>query len=72
MTFASRNIGAARFGLSLLILMLYGACLFVSIYVPVPTENREVFAGLVGGLNMALGGVVGFYLAPGRRGSSGT
>lgn len=69
MTFASRNIGAARFGIALVILALYGAALFVALYTPVPPENREIFAGLVGGLNMALGGVVAHYLTNSRRSS---
>lgn len=67
MTFATRNIGAARFGIAMIILALYGAALFVSIYTPVPPENREIFAGLVGGLNLALGGVISFYLTGARR-----
>lgn len=72
MTFSSRNVGAARFGIAIIILLLYGAALFVAIYTPVPPENREIFAGLVGGLNLALGGVISHYLTgPARRGVNG-
>lgn len=69
MTFATRYIGAAKFGIAIVILLLYGAALFVTIYTPVPASNREIFAGLVGGLNMALGGVVSRYLTVTRRSS---
>lgn len=71
MTFASRNVGAARVGIATLILFMYGMAMAALIAAVIPAENRDAFALLLGGLNTALGGVVGYFFNIGRRSVGG-
>ncbi|OOW67106.1 hypothetical protein Xmar_07815 [Xanthomonas axonopodis pv. martyniicola] len=72
MTFATRNAGAGRIGIAILILFLYGMAMAALVGVSIPQSNRDAFALLLGGLNTALGGVVGYFFnISSRRPSSG-
>lgn len=61
MTWATRNVGAGRIGIAILILFLYGMAMAALVVSAIPEGNRDAFALLLGGLNTALGGVVGFF-----------
>lgn len=71
MSFATRNIGAARAGIAILIIFLVGTAMAVLAAVPLPEQNKDVFIGLVGGLTTALGMVCGYYFNVGGRRSPG-
>lgn len=73
MTFATRNIGAARIGIALIVLMLYGLALAVLINIEVPPANKDVLMMLLGNLGPLLGAIGGYYFnISNRRGSSGS
>ncbi len=61
MTWAERNAGVARVGIAVIILFWYGAAMAMMSWSAIPPENKDVFIVLVGGLNTALGGIVGFF-----------
>lgn len=61
MTWAARNAGVARVGVAVIILFLYGMAMATMAFTAIPVENKDVFIVLVGGLNTALGGVVGYF-----------
>lgn len=67
MTWATRNVGAARAGIAILVLFLYGMTMAMLAYSPLPESNKEVFVVLVGGLSTALGTVVGYFFSVQRR-----
>lgn len=71
MTFATRNVGAARAGIAILILLLIGMGMAAMLAVAVPDGNKDAFLMLIGGLNTAMGGVIQFYFNIGSRRSSG-
>ena len=70
-TFATRNAGAGRIGIAILILFLYGMAMAALVGVSIPQSNRDAFALLLGGLNTALGGVVGYFFNISRRQAGG-
>lgn len=73
MTFASRNIGAARMGIALIVLVLYGVAVAVLVNVEIPASNKDVLMLLLGNLGPLLGGISGHYFMPSnRRGPDGT
>jgi hypothetical protein len=61
MTWATRNQGAARVGIATLVLFLYGMSLATLAVYDIPTGNRDSFAMLIGGLNNAVGMVIGYW-----------
>ena len=61
MTWATRNLGAGRVGIAVIILVMYGVAMTSLALNQIPEGNRDAFALLLGGLNTALGGVVGFF-----------
>lgn len=61
MTWAARNIGSAKVGIAVMILFWYGAAMAMMGWSAIPPENKDVFIVLVGGLNTALGGIVGYF-----------
>lgn len=61
MTWATRNVGAARVGIAVMVLFLYGMSLVALAMIPIPVENKEAFAVGFGGLNAALGMVAQHY-----------
>ncbi|KRG47358.1 hypothetical protein P6166_04585 [Stenotrophomonas sp. HITSZ_GD] len=61
MSWATRNAGAGRIGIAVLILFMYGMAMAALITVAIPDSNRDAFSLLLGGLNTALGGVVGYF-----------
>lgn len=61
MTFATRNVGAARVGIAVMVLFLYGMAMAALAVIVLPDGNRDAFALLLGGLNNALGVVVGYW-----------
>ncbi|TMN18461.1 hypothetical protein [Pseudoxanthomonas sp. X-1] len=61
MSWAGRNAGAGRIGIAVLILFLYGMAMAALTGVTIPENNRDAFSLLLGGLNTALGGVVGYF-----------
>lgn len=63
MTFATRNVGAARAGLAILIVFLNGIIMAAMLAVEVPTENKDILLLLVGGLTNATGVVCAYYFA---------
>lgn len=73
MTFASRNVGAARAGLAILIVFMSGVMMAAMLAVEIPPANKDVLLLLVGGLVNLTGIVGGYYFgANQRRGNSGT
>jgi len=60
MTFATRNIGAARAGLAILIVFTNGVTLAAMLAVDIPEGNKDIVLLLVGGL-VNLTGIVGGY-----------
>lgn len=71
MTFASRNVGAARAGIAIIILLLIGMGMAAMLSVAVPDGNKDAFLMLIGGLNTAMGGIIQFYFNIGSRRSAG-
>ncbi|MGV6491367.1 hypothetical protein ACTUVK_000530 [Stenotrophomonas rhizophila] len=69
MTFATRNIGAARVGIAVLVLTMLGLAMAALVSVAIPAENKDSFSQLVGGLNNATGMVIGYFFGMTRRGS---
>lgn len=64
----TRNVGAARMGIALIVLMLYGLTIAILANVPIPAENKDAFMLLVGTLGPMMGGVVQYYFnIPGRQ-----
>lgn len=61
MSWAEKNAGVARVGIAVMILFLYGMAMATMAFTAIPIENKDVFIVLVGGLNTALGGIVGFF-----------
>lgn len=72
MTFATRNIGAARLGIALIVFVLYAVAVAVLVNAQIPEGNKEVLMLLLGNLGPLLGAIGGHYFMPsGRRGDSG-
>ena len=71
MTFATRNVGAARAGIAILILFLVGMAMAAMFFSSMPESNKDPVLMLIGGLNTALGMVCGYYFNVGSRRSSG-
>lgn len=73
MTFATRNIGAARVGIALIVLVLYGVAVAVLVNVEIPQANKDVLMLLLGNLGPLLGAIGGYYFnISGRRGVNGS
>lgn len=68
MTFATRNICAARVGIAVLVLFLLGMAMAALIAVAIPPENKDSFGMLIGGLNNATGMVIGYFFGMTRKG----
>lgn len=71
MTFSSRNTGAARAGIAILILFLLGMGMAAMLAVAIPDSNKEAFLMVLGGLNTAMGGVIQYYFNINSRGAPG-
>lgn len=67
MTFATRNVGAARVGIAVLVLFLVGMAMAALIAVEIPSANKDSFGMLIGGLNNATGMVIGYFFGLTRR-----
>lgn len=67
MTWATRNVRTARIGVAVMILFLFGMAMAALLFAPVPTENKDAFVMLIGGLNTALGGVCGYFFNVSQR-----
>ena len=67
MTWATRNVGAARAGIATMIMFLIGICMAAMFTVSIPEQNKDAFMMLFGGLNTAMGGIIQFYFTIGRR-----
>ena len=61
MTWATRNAGVSRAGVAILVLFMYGMSMAALAGLSIPDGNRDSFALLLGGLNNALGVVVGYF-----------
>lgn len=73
MTFATRNIGAARVGIALIVLVLYGVAVAVLVNVEIPQANKDVLMLLLGNLGPLLGAIGGYYFnVAGRRSTNGS
>lgn len=73
MTFATRNIGAARMGIALIVFVLYGLAVAVLINAEIPQANKDVLMLLLGNLGPLLGAIGQHYFnAERRRGPSGS
>lgn len=66
MSWGTRNVGAARTGIAVLVLTMYGLSMASLAALAIPEGNRDSFALLLGGLNNALGVVVGYWFNHGR------
>ena len=71
MTWATRNVGAARHGLAILHVFLTGATLAAMLAVTVPEGNKDILLLLVGALVGNSGIIVGYYFGSNRRGTNG-
>lgn len=67
MTFATRNIGAARAGLAILIVFINGAIMAAMLAVQVPEANKDILLLLVGSFANATGIVCGHYFTAARK-----
>jgi ABC-type multidrug transport system permease subunit len=75
MTTATRNVGAARVGIALIVLVLYGVAVAVLVNVQIPAANKDVLMLLLGNLGPLLGAIGGYYFnitAPRRGTTNGT
>jgi hypothetical protein len=72
MTWATRNIGAARAGIAIFVLFLQGIILAALFVVEIPVTNKDIVLLVVGGLTTLSGTIGGYYFGvTTRRGSSG-
>ncbi|HEP1207032.1 hypothetical protein HGQ62_01630 [Stenotrophomonas maltophilia] len=67
MTFATRNVGAARVGIAVLVLFLVGMAMAALVSISIPEANKDSFGMLIGGLNNATGMVIGYFFGMTRR-----
>lgn len=67
MTFATRNAGAARAGIAILILFLIGMAMAGLFAVAIPDSNKDALLMLCGGLSTAMGGIIQYYFNIGGR-----
>jgi hypothetical protein len=73
MTWATRNIGAARAGIAIFVLFLQGIILAALFVVEIPVTNKDIVLLVVGGLTTLSGTIGGYYFGvSSRRGSSGS
>ncbi|HFF6004450.1 TPA: hypothetical protein ACGCGV_000962 [Stenotrophomonas maltophilia] len=70
MTFATRNVGAARVGIAVLVLFLVGMAMAALVSISIPEANKDSFGMLIGGLNNATGMVIGYFFGMTRRPSA--
>lgn len=68
MTFATRNVGAARVGIAVLVLFLVGMAMAALVSISIPEANKDSFGMLIGGLNNATGMVIGYFFGMTRKG----
>lgn len=61
MTWATRNAGAGRVGIAILVMFLYGMSLAALAWIAIPAGNSDAFSLMLGGLSNALGVVVGYF-----------
>ncbi|QIO88476.1 hypothetical protein G9274_002161 [Stenotrophomonas rhizophila] len=61
MTFATRNIGAARIGIALIVLVLYGLAIAILVNIEIPQANKDVLMLLLGNLGPLLGSIGSHY-----------
>jgi len=66
-SWGARNAGSSRTGIAILVLVMYGSAIAIQAYVAVPPGNESGLNQLLGGLNNALGVVVGFFFNVQRR-----
>lgn len=72
MTWATRNIGAARAGIAIFVLFLQGIILAALFVVEIPVTNKDIVLLVVGGLTTLSGTIGGYYFGvTTRRGSGG-
>ncbi|AVO23646.1 hypothetical protein [Xanthomonas phage XPP1] len=64
MTPEPRNIGVARFGIAIFVMLLYGLALAVLMRVETPATNKDVLMLLLGNLGPLLGAIGGHYFTP--------
>lgn len=67
MSFATRNAGTSRTGIAIIVLVMYGTAIAIQAYVAIPAGNESGLNQLLGGLNNALGVVVGYFFNVQRR-----
>ncbi len=67
MSFAARNAGAARAGIAVMVLTLYGLAMAALVAIQVPDGTRDAFSLLLGGLNNGLGMLMGYWFNIQRR-----
>jgi hypothetical protein len=72
MTFATRNVGAARHGLAILHVFLTGITLAAMMVVHIPEGNKDILLLLVGALVGNSGIIIGWYFGSNRRGVNGS
>ncbi len=72
MTWATRNIGAARVGIAIFVLFLQGIAMAALFVVEVPASNKDMILMVIAGLSTLTGAIGGYYFGVStKRGSSG-
>lgn len=72
MTWATRNIGAARAGIAIFVLFLQGVTLAALFAISIPAENKDLILVVITGLCTLSGTIGGYYFGVStRRGSGG-
>lgn len=72
MTWATRNIGAARAGIAIFVLFLQGVTLAALFAIRIPEENKDLILVVITGLCTLSGTIGGYYFGvTNRRGSGG-
>lgn len=61
MTWATRNIGAARAGIAIFVLFLQGIAMAALFVVEVPAGNKDMILMVIAGLSTLTGAIGGYY-----------
>lgn len=72
MTWATRNIGAARVGIAIFVLFLQGIAMAALFVVQIPKDNKDLILVVITGLCTLSGTIGGYYFGVStKRGQSG-
>lgn len=71
MTFATRNVGAARVGIAIFVLFLQGMSLAALFAITIPPENKDIILLVIGGQSTLTGAIGGFYFGVSSKNRTG-